>query len=358
MTAIPFWLVLSVAVLTAAIVVGRWFLVNDSVTDSLINRALSWYFGATALYGSAAALGMDDLAQRVFLGCGLLIYANLYGFARAVGGGTTHVSRRQHRYDAIAAVAAIVVLTGPPEWLGVVWITSTVAPMVSGTLIARACVRELRTAGLTGAERLAYLGLLAVSLYWSLSSVVMIVRVENGTAPQNPGLAWIAIAFASFVILAALIAVPLIIAVLARTGWDQNGRACRRLRPLWQDLTAMVPEVVLGQDQSAGPGSAARLYRMTVEIRDALLHLRQYAPDLVTEHEVRTRADVSDYALLIAHAARTKAAGGPLTVVDDQPRSVVLPPAHGHDTELWSLLALARAWPTARAAASWDAKVG
>ncbi|WP_411156575.1 DUF6545 domain-containing protein [Nocardia abscessus] len=31
-------------------------------------------------------------------------------------------------------------------------------------------------------------------------------------------------------------------------GRDRAGRYCRRLRPLWHDLTAAVPSIVLGPD--------------------------------------------------------------------------------------------------------------
>ena len=52
-------------------------------------------------------------------------------------------------------------------------------------------------------------------------------------------------------------------------------RAHRALRPLWQDLTAATPEVRLPQ---AAQDIESTLYNQIIEIRDATLALRPYAP--------------------------------------------------------------------------------
>lgn len=348
MSAIPSWTVLPVIALALAIVVGRWILVDDTAADRAINRALTWYVGALALYGAAAAIGWAEAAQRLYLGCSALACASLYGFTWLLNGGAAEAApRRQRRYDSVAAVTALAVLVGPMELVTAVWVAWGLPVLVSGLLITRACVRELRTAGATTHEKVAYSALLIVALHWVLSAIIMTVRAISGTTPQNSGIPWIVLSTASFVLLAALIAVPLVIAIMVRTGWDRNGRACRRLQPLWKDLTAAVPEVVLRYERTDGRASASRLYRMTVEIGDALMHLRQFAPD-----DGSTRTDtIHAYALRIAEAAELKRLGTPPSRTHHT-RSTIRPPADDRSTELRNLLALSREWPRARAAAA------
>lgn len=63
----------------------------------------------------------------------------------------------------------------------------------------------------------------------------------------------------------------------------QDGRHHRQLQPLWQDLTAVTPDIVLKTGLLRSP--RLRLYRRVIEIRDAALTLDAY-----TAHEVRERA--------------------------------------------------------------------
>ncbi|WP_433601897.1 DUF6545 domain-containing protein [Nocardia sp. CA-135953] len=67
-------------------------------------------------------------------------------------------------------------------------------------------------------------------------------------------------------------------------GWDRDARIYRR--PLWHDRTA-VPEIVLPADARHGADSITRLFRMTVEIRDALPHLGSCLPaETLPPHKV------------------------------------------------------------------------
>ncbi|WP_194834045.1 MAB_1171c family putative transporter [Nocardia sp. XZ_19_369] len=353
MSDIPLWIVLPIAVIGISVVVGRWILVNETTLDRRINSALSWYVGALALYGSAATLHLDGLAPQLFLVGGVLAGANLYGFARTLADGDTAAAPlRQRRYHALAAAVAIAVLVGPPTLFTVVWLGCNLLGMVSGLFVALACVRELRTAGSSTTEKLAYWGLLVVVLYWELTGTVTIWRAMHGSAPQNAGIAWIAAAGVAFAILAGLIAVPLVLAIMALIGWDSSGRACRRLQPLWRDLTDAMPEVVLSQEQASEQESAPRLYRMTVEIQDAALHLRPYMPDLGTDQAIRPETSVADYALRLAYAVQIKARGNAFGYAAD-PERYAIPPATGDRTsELQNLLEFAREWPKARARAA------
>ncbi|MEV0031844.1 MAB_1171c family putative transporter [Nocardia sp. NPDC050793] len=354
MSTLPVAGVVSVAVFIAAIVVGRWFLVNELLTDRLINSTLSWDLAGIVLYQAASVRGMPELADRLFLGFGAMALANVYGLARLLDGMDPAVLRaRQRRYNRIGAATGTLVLFGPVlvDLLGlplgspavqnrVIWTAGSFVGSLCGALIARACVRELRTPDPTSRERWAYSALLAVGLYCCLASAVGTINVARGMSSMEPGLPWAVANFVMLAVLTALIAIPLLNAVLVRSGFDRNGRACRRLHPLWRDLTTAVPEIVLLQDDSHRDEPMMRLYRMTVEIQDALLHLRPYEPAPSDE------PGVEDYARRIAHAARAKATGEPPRPPDGRPAGAVQ--TLGTDdraTGLRDLLRLAKAWP-------------
>ncbi|MEV5837480.1 MAB_1171c family putative transporter [Nocardia sp. NPDC052112] len=326
----------------AAITIGRWFLVAETLGDRLVNRALAWDLVGLVLFVCVGRLGAADLAFDLFTIFGAFAVANVFGFARSLDGGDPRTAvRRQRIYDGMAVAAGCVVLVGimaaRTDWGPTVWSLTTVPTAWSGLHITRACLRELRTAGIAAKERLTYGALLFVGGYAAVSTMVSLVRTANGTRPDEPGLPWVIGAYATLVLLTALIAIPLWYAVLARTELDRAGRCCRRLRPLWLALTDAVPEVVLARPSG---GSASRLYRMTVEIRDALVRLRPYVPD------VEAHTDIREYARGIARAVQAKAAGeapamasGRATPVDPRDRT----------DELRYLLALAVEWPKARA---------
>lgn len=66
----------------------------------------------------------------------------------------------------------------------------------------------------------------------------------------------------------------------------QDGRHHRQLQPLWQDLTAVTPDIVLKTGLLRSP--RLRLYRRVIEIRDAALALDAY-----TDGDVRERAQAA-----------------------------------------------------------------
>jgi hypothetical protein len=79
--------------------------------------------------------------------------------------------------------------------------------------------------------------------------------------------------------------------------WFDNRRACRRLYPLWRDLSACAPDVVLGSVPSPLADAISlrdvgiRLYRRVVEIRDGRLAIAFYVPPGTAERaEVLGRA--------------------------------------------------------------------
>ncbi|MER0477469.1 MAB_1171c family putative transporter [Streptomyces sp. Edi2] len=91
---------------------------------------------------------------------------------------------------------------------------------------------------------------------------------------------------------ALFMAVGMALPVLAqvRDRW-RDGRSYRELAPLWLDLTTATPDVVLGPGQrfqSMLVPLQLRLYRRVIEIRDAMIVLRNYvtpsALDLAHQH--------------------------------------------------------------------------
>ncbi|WP_157128801.1 MAB_1171c family putative transporter [Nocardia amamiensis] len=353
MSTVPTSILVVVGLCLALMTVGRWRFVSDTIADRLINRIWSWMLVAILSYEVASALQHPDLARRLFLGVGLMATASFYGLARLVGGADAEAAyRSQRRYDSAFAAVAVSVVLGTPivhgalrfDYAEVVWTLSTLPAIYGGLVIGRACIRELRVAGTSSSVRLTYAVLLAFSVYWSVSSVIMIVRSLAGTPPSEPGKGWAVLAFLMLLAITLFTAIPLVVVLLARAGWDRTGRTCRRLRPLWHDLTATVPEVVLLHDHSAPPESAARLYRMTVEIWDALLHLKPYlpeSPEHITPAEIDN--DVRGDALRLARAVRSKHAGG-APAVNPVTRSAAPSEPRDRAAELRYLLELAREW--------------
>lgn len=357
MNAVPPWIMTTVVLSVGLVALGRWFFVNDTTIDHRINHALTWDLGALALYGLARSFGLDSLAWHLFACGSQMALANVYGLARLLDGADWQAAgQRQRRYNlAAVAVAAVYSLPSVPgipidpavDWSGMAWSASSVGCTLCGVLLARTAVRDLRTADAPRREQLAYLALCVVGVYVIVACAVTAVRTAFGTRPGDPGAAWAAGAFLVLVFLAALAGVPLLKIFLARTELDRAGRHCRRLRRLHRDLTAVVPEVVLVQAGSARPESVSRLYRMTVEIRDALLHLKHYTTAV-------DEADTRSYARQIGLAARAKALGVRPIAQAGQSGTTAFAGAD-RSAELRSMLDLAREWPKAVAAASYQA---
>ncbi|WP_156094599.1 MAB_1171c family putative transporter [Nocardia lijiangensis] len=343
--AAPMWLMVPVFVLQALVTLGRWLLVNDTHADELINRALS--FSAVCVFSALwdTDLGADGYPSKVFLVCGALALASVYGLAELFDGAdSAAVRRRQWAYDLLAVSGAVSLLLGDglaapaTWWRTTLWVAIFQLPMAAaGVRTVRACLREMpRTR--SRLERIAYSALLVTAAYWcGAAFFAAATSVFDGvTYPTR----WTVTSCLVYLFVTTLTAIPMVRAFGARSGLDRTGRELRTLHPLWRDLTAAVPEVVLHPAAGRITEPDSRLYRMVVETRDALQHLRMYMP-----RDDSGELGIAAYARRIAQAVDAKAAGA----APSAERAARENPYAGQDldAELGHLLELARAWPGA-----------
>ncbi|WP_063022111.1 MAB_1171c family putative transporter [Nocardia niwae] len=333
----------------AVVVLGRWLVLHHATVDRLLNRAMLWGVATLILLERGIAPGIGSLLHQLSMATLLMEVAGLYGAARLWSGADPmFAAARQRVYDVAGLMGGAIILAvgtearqggrllgQAPDWpTAVVWAILWVPLIAAGRLAWRAAVRELRSDASTTAERVVYGALLTTLVVGSGGLVVSAVQFAGPGATADPAMVrWAAPTFAASALGAALLAVPLIAWLRARAGWDRAGLDCRRLRPLWRDLTAAVPEVVLAPDHPVTE-SDARLIRMTVEIRDALMHLRHYLPG-----EARDADQVEQIRQAIAARSRGAAV---------RPRRSHDPaalPVGDIDSDLRLLLGLARRWP-------------
>ncbi len=362
--------------LLALVTIGRWWLLRERDVDRLVNRAITAALVGLLLretwvqYLLVLALPIPDrdviqLANQGVLAAIVLCVACIYGLAQLWAGADPEGTwRRQRAYDAGALLAgAIILIAGTPArnagqlidqtlgWSAVVaWIAFYIPLGATAWLVGKTSIHELRhpDAATTWRERLVIAGVLGIALVAGIDAIanptLTIVAVLGDHPALDPDMGYKTWTFFIDAVWGGtVIAVPLISAVLIQTGWDRAGRYCRRLEPLWRDLTATVPEIVLTtpNDSNRRTIPATRLYRMTVEIRDAVLNLQRYAADVPPELGDR---DARTFAQHLAMLIDTKAAGAapyrapaPGTSVQPRPRDLT--------AELQLLLDLAKVWP-------------
>jgi hypothetical protein len=360
---IPDWIAWPAIVVLAAVAVAHRILVHHSTIDRLINRSMGWPLVGLVLYERNPWPEFAALVQQVALGCVIMAGAAVYGLAQLWAGAdprSTWVRQRGYNLVFAGAVGVLFVLGTSARqrgqlidethgWVAIAfWAVVELPILASGVVVWRVSRRELAAHDSELAERLIYLGILCATVSQLLDAAVcplLAALAHLGLSGPTPT-AFEAYTLAySDMVVALCLAVPTGSHLAERVGWNRTGRYCRQLRPLWRDLTAAVPEVVLPRDAmlERDDASLTRFYRMTVEIRDALLHLKRYFPDTV---EPVGPPDVRAHADYLAHAIAAKAAGmAPRARVASAPH-----PHADHDTaaELQHLLDLSREWLHAR----------
>lgn len=378
---IPAPIAIPLIAFVALVAVGRLVLLRHTAVDRLLNRALLWAGATLILLERGVAPQIGSLLHQLSIGTLVMEAWSLYGAARLWSGAdpaTTWVRQRAYDLAGLAGVVIILIVGTParqqgrllghvPDWAGALaWLILWIPLLAGGRLACRAAVRELRSAKPTIAELTIYGILLATMIVGVGGAAIAAVRVAASGGSGDPAMVrWAAPTFGAAALGAAILAVPLLARLRTRMGWDRSARYCRRLRPLWSDLTSTVPEVVLAPEASVAEADV-RLIRMTVEIRDALMHLGHYVPE---------SADHTGYAeqILLAIAAKSRVASSAAqSAVPPSPGSWprALPPEAPElrkgmpdrfgfhethpvgdiDSDLRLLLALARRWPRAKKA--------
>ncbi|MGV9612882.1 MAB_1171c family putative transporter [Nocardia xishanensis] len=378
---IPVLITLPVLIGLTLVLAGRFWLLRDSVVDRLINRALAATLFANLLQEAwfeqslAWLLPGDDsdvvnIARQLSLGVAVLTISHVYAVAKLwAGADPAHTWRRQwYYYLGTVTATAVILIAGTParradqlidQSLGwpavVVWVAFSLPLGATAVLLGRVCVREMRTAvdttwqerALHAASLCSTVGLGVIAVVYPLEAAVSVMTGQPSFAPEMHWKGWSGFLL-SAVAVPATVTVPLISTLLTHLGWDRTGRYCRRLRPMWADLTAAVPEIVLEmrRDHNGRTDPAIRLHRMTVEIRDSLLHLKRYSDS--PDDLAATGGDPHIYARRIAEAIATKAAGHSPSATPFTPRHQIRPGTRDLTAELRQLLGLAKAWSRVR----------
>ncbi|WP_442941245.1 MAB_1171c family putative transporter [Nocardia sp. NBC_00403] len=348
---------------------GRFWLVGGAVVDRLVNHMGLWSIATLLIYRCASTPTIDDPANQLALGCILMTTTYLYSIGRLAGGDSEPDTVWRHQRNvallASAATASIVLaaasarcsgrsvdlrLVGDGLGIGCAF----AVPLTYNTFVfTRSCLGALRAVDTPRAARIVCIGLIGSNaVLWGVQALSL-SELATGW-PDGPQLSLVQAAFTLWVAIdSTLLAIPLVAELVLRAGMDRATRTCRRLLPLWRDLTAAVPEIVMPVDARHGSGPATRLLRMTVEIRDAMLHLGAYLPAETDETQRNTVREpesdrgITDYAHRLIRAAQARKAGLPPAGTGAPPLPVV---AHDFDAELAYLIDLARIWPQAKAA--------
>ncbi|MBF6544735.1 MAB_1171c family putative transporter [Nocardia brasiliensis] len=345
---------------------ARLLFARATTVDRLVNCVPLCSLAGLLLFRFAPTADISEVTTRLALGCVVLLGMCLYGLGRLWESDTDSelTWRRQRMYCAVAVAATAVFLSAGPSagtvgrladqqlnWGGIaVWAAFGVPQLATALLMFRLCRRELRGAHTRPSTKALCLLILVALVPFGADLVLGAGEIALGWDVPYPHIVRVEIIFVCTAVLTSTLAgTRLIESLLAYAEWDRDGRICRRLRPLWRDVTAAVPEIVLAPDPADGPDSTARLLRTMVEIRDALLHLSPYLPVTDTADEgSRTECAMSGYALRLAVAVRSRQLG--FAPLNTSPVAQALLAAQDFDTELRQALALAQIWPAARAA--------
>ncbi|MFB8278626.1 MAB_1171c family putative transporter [Nocardia colli] len=350
---VPAIFAVPVIVFVVLVVAGRRVLLHHTMIDRLLNRALAWAAIGLVLWERGIAPQIGSLTHQLAMGALMLETASLYGTAKLWAGADPATARaRQRAYDLAGALTLVVILIvgtsaradgrllgQSPSWEAIlVWAIMWFPLIACGRLVWRSALRELRSGDVTPAERLLYVTLLATMVVGCGGLALTAVQLTDRWPIHDPELIrWAGPAFGATFLGCSILAVPLIAQFSTTAGWDRSGRHCRTLSPLWRDLTTAVPEIVLPPDKPAR--ADARLLRMTVEIRDALMQLHRYLP----ADRALGPPSSERYAWQLKQAITAKRTGAaPAAAPREADRFGA--PANDIDADIRRLLDLARAW--------------
>ncbi len=367
------------------VIAARYAWVNRDAYDRYLNNTLSFMLVVQLLREHQvqhlldyAALASVTLSQQLSLGFMIPACTEFLGFTTLWSGRTEEQTRSQYlryrRAGIILFAAFLAAATGArrahqtleiyPGWDGAwAWALYLAILVVLSVQLLRMCIVEVRHAE-TRRERMVAAAGIALGLLIGFATMeALILAFTNKLGWTDP---YVQLRFHGYNFFfeatgASLIAAwPFVMQLLAHWGLDPVSRHLRKLQPLRESMRAAVPGTAfdLGDDPHGRRRTLLQLHQSTVEIRDAVLQLRPFFSTIPTAetdrylaaHRVSSRqCDAALRALRLAHAVRHKAAGAAAQAADvadvAASRSATL------DDEIRELLALARWWPAATAAA-------
>ncbi|WP_416985067.1 MAB_1171c family putative transporter [Streptomyces sp. T028] len=156
-----------------------------------------------------------------------------------------------------------------------VWLTYLATAMAMATRLFWGSSRHAGAGWLHTGLRLLGVGT-AVGVAYALSrAVYLVLRLTEAAGPHSDASASTFTDAMKHTAIGLILVGSSVPAVGVAWRAAQHWRYLRTLRPLWQDLTEAVPEVVLGEDLRRRE-LRMRLHRRVVEIRDAILALQPY----------------------------------------------------------------------------------
>jgi hypothetical protein len=368
-----------------AVIAARYARVHETPFDRYLNNTLVFMLIVQLLREHQvqrlldySALASVTLSQQLSLGFMIPACTEFLGFTALWAGlseeATRRVYLRYRRAGIVLFAAFLAAATGArrahqtletyPGWDGALaWALYLAILVVLSVQLLRMCIAELRHAP-TRRERMVAAAGGALGLligFATMEALVLAFTNKWGWTDPNVQLRFHGYNFFFEATGASMIAAwPFVMQLLAHWGLEPVSRNWRKLQPLRDSMRTAVPGTAfdLGGEVAGRRRSLLHLHQTSVEIRDAALQLRPFVGDITSDEVSRylgdnkvsaRQRDAAVRALRLACAVRNKAAGRPPQAGDAgevaASRSATL------DEEIRALLALARWWPNACAAA-------
>lgn len=364
----------------AAVLQLRYMFFNNSQWEKYLNHTLTYMLAANLLREHAVQLWLQDsgiapvtVSQQISLALMIFCAAEFMGFITLYTGISSAQARKRQRYHRAAALVAtfgFFIAATPARdasqtledhggwWSVAAWSIYVAILVVLAVQLMWMCVKEIRQPRARRHEKMLAISGIAIGVsigITSLEAPVLAAVEEIGWMYSRDYRSMLHgfIFFLESVGANVLAFLPFLVVAAGRIGLDATSRHWRRLQPLREDMIAAVPGVAfdLSTTNTARRKTAMDLHQTTVQIRDAILQLRNYFPDptalrvgrFMREHHVPAEEHgVVLTALQLSDAVRAKASGAAPATVDSavvsKSRSTTL------EDETSELLRLAHWW--------------
>lgn len=278
-------------------------------------------FGLPAVSAAVdSGTGISDLAMLIKHLCGIIACAAVLDWVIALTRPQRTRARRPARRHLAPAAAMLVMavlfcftyrresadstqaMAGDPTGTAYLVVFETYLAITAGLAAATLMItaRESESGPLRSATWLMTAGATLGVAYAVTSDALLLIRLAAGALPGGAGRAFTAADFLQDTAILLILAGSSVPAAYGAVRAIRDYLALQALRPLWADLTAIAPHVVLGASPSRRADLTTtrtlriRLLRRTIEIRDAALLLRGYVS--LTDAE-RIRSELAEAGL-------------------------------------------------------------